>query len=61
MTRPWRVLPLAVLMLSGCGMYGSLYLEEEAKASEVTEQPPIADEEQLDEREEREDDAAGDL
>lgn len=59
MTRPWRVLPL-VLLLSGCGMYGSLYLDEETDASEVTEQPPIADEEQLDEREEREDDAAGD-
>lgn len=32
-------------LLGGCGMYGSLYLEEEPAKPEVTEVPPIAVEE----------------
>ena len=59
MRRPWRALPLALLLLSGCGMYGSLYLEEEATAPsvtpEITEQPRSATEEDQDD----EDDTAG--
>jgi len=59
MTRPWRALPLVLLLLSGCGMYGSLYLEEEAAAPPVTpaitEQPPSATDEEQDD----EDDTAG--
>ena len=57
MTRAWRALPL-VLLLSGCGMYGSLYLEEEPAAPatpEVTGQPPSATDEDQDD----EDDTAG--
>jgi hypothetical protein len=27
-TLSWRALPLALLLLGGCGMYGALYLEE---------------------------------
>lgn len=50
MNRFRRVLPLALLLLAGCGMYGSLYLEEEETTPpEVTEQPPIAEEEDEDE------------
>lgn len=63
MMRTSRLLPLALLLLSGCGMYGSLYLEEDAAAPEITERPPTAGEEPQEEREqreEREDDAAGD-
>jgi predicted small lipoprotein YifL len=42
-----RVVPLLVLVLllvAGCGMYGSLYLEEEPGTAtpEVTERPPTA-------------------
>lgn len=43
MNRPARAWPLALLLLSGCGMYGDLYLEEEApRLPEITEAPPIA-------------------
>ena len=56
MTRPWRLAALALLLLiAGCGMYGALYLEEDEVApSEVTEQPPVAGDEDEDE-----DEAAG--
>jgi hypothetical protein len=40
--RPWRMLPLALLLLGGCGMYGPLFLVEETPAPEITETPPIA-------------------
>lgn len=40
--RPWRLLPLALLLLGGCGMYGPLFLVEEPPAPEITETPPIA-------------------
>lgn len=44
MSRLARAWPLALLLLSGCGMYGSLYLEEKApRTPEITEAPPIAD------------------
>jgi predicted small lipoprotein YifL len=56
MIRSWRtlLLPLALLLCAGCGMYGSLYLEEEPGATtpEVREQPPIAADEDDDEDEE---------
>lgn len=39
MTRGWRVLPLALLLLGGCGMYGDLYLEE-PDAPAATTPPP---------------------
>ena len=42
MIRPWRLLPLALLLLGGCGMYGPLFLVEEPPAPEITEAPPIA-------------------
>jgi hypothetical protein len=42
-SRPARAWPLALLLLAGCGMYGDLYLEEEApRVPEITELPPIA-------------------
>jgi predicted small lipoprotein YifL len=51
--RSWPL--VAVLLLAGCGMYGSLYLEEdEARSPRVTEQPPVAADEDEDE-----DEAAG--
>jgi predicted small lipoprotein YifL len=55
MRRPGRTWPLvAILLLAGCGMYGSLYLEEEeAPSPEITEQPPVAADE------DEEDEAAG--
>jgi predicted small lipoprotein YifL len=48
------LLPLALLLFAGCGMYGSLYLEEEPGATtpEVSEQPPIATDRDDDEDEE---------
>jgi predicted small lipoprotein YifL len=55
--RAWRLVPLALLLLlaAGCGMYGALYLEEEEPPpSEVTEQAPVAEDEERDE-----DDTAG--
>lgn len=56
MRRALRLLPLA-LLLAGCGMYGSLYLEEEATeaAPESTEAPPRSDE--ADDADDRDDDA----
>jgi hypothetical protein len=43
MRRAWRAMPLAFVLLAGCGMYGSLYLEEEIPpAPEITEAPPTA-------------------
>ncbi len=34
---------IVLLLLAGCGMYGELYLEEEApRGPEITEAPPIA-------------------
>lgn len=44
MKRAVKSLPL-LLMLAGCGMYGSLYLEQEdteLQPAEVTELPPLA-------------------
>lgn len=38
-----RAWPVALLLLSGCGMYGPLFLEEkEPPVPEITEAPPIA-------------------
>jgi predicted small lipoprotein YifL len=49
MRRAWRAMPLAFALLAGCGMYGSLYLEEEIPpAPEITEAPPTAAEEPAD-------------
>lgn len=43
MSRLARAGPLALLLLSGCGMYGDLYLEEEApRGPEITEAAPMA-------------------
>lgn len=43
MSRAARAWPLALLLLSGCGMYGPLYLEEEPpRVPEIIEAPPIA-------------------
>lgn len=41
MTRNWRALPLALLLLGGCGMYGPLYLEEPEPPAATTA-PPAA-------------------
>lgn len=57
MKRPWRLLPLA-LLLAGCGMYGDLYLEDEAAtAPGQAEAPPGADD--ADEDEDEDDPAGG--
>jgi hypothetical protein len=42
-TRAARTLPLALLLLGGCGMYGPLFLLEDTPP-EITELPPIATE-----------------
>lgn len=43
MRRAARAWPLALMLLGGCGMYGELYLEEEApRVPEITEAAPIA-------------------
>ena len=39
MTRSWRALPLALLLLGGCGMYGALYLEEPDPPAAATTLP----------------------
>jgi predicted small lipoprotein YifL len=54
-TPGWRALPLALLLLGGCGMYGPLYLEEPEPPAAATP-PPAAVEPDEDEDE---DDAAG--
>lgn len=56
MKRALRLLPLA-LLLAGCGMYGSLYLEEEApeNAPQSTGAPPRSD--GADDADDRDDDA----
>lgn len=42
MSRAACAWPLALLLLSGCGMYGPLYVEEEPpRVPEITEAPPI--------------------
>ena len=41
MRRSLRVLPLALLLLGGCGMYGALYLEEPEPPAAATP-PPAA-------------------
>jgi len=40
-TRGWRALPLALVLLGGCGMYGALYLEEPDPPAATTA-PPAA-------------------
>lgn len=43
MTRGWRALPLALLLLGGCGMYGPLYLEEPDPPAATTTPPAVVE------------------